>query len=162
MPHHHHPHPHDRASAAAVAQALDAERLERILWPWLPDPRERSFVVRCILGEGPIHHRVASYALIALAGLIAERLRVAPTAPVAMGVKVPMRLSPGQERPYGETPAYPLPLDDIGLAAVTRGRHDLQDALTSAVIDGPPHHALANVALLNLLGAILAHIESSA
>lgn len=152
------PHHHERAAASAIGSALDAGRLAAILAPWVPDPGERAFVVRCIVGEGPIHHRGASYALLALAGAVAERLGSPGPEPGATDLPVPMRLSPHLERPGQDPPAYPLRLDPAGLDLLTGGKEDIRQVLVDAVTDGPPHHALANVALLNLLAAILRRI----
>jgi hypothetical protein len=156
------PHlPHDRAAASAIALVLDAERLARILEPWLPDAGDRTYMVRCIIGEGPIHHRGASYALIALAGAIAERLGLTVSGPDRAGIAVPMRLPPHLERPGEDPLVFPLRLDPSGLDHLAAGHAGVRQVLTDAVTDGPPHHALANVALLNLLAAILRRVESS-
>lgn len=152
------PHHHERAAASAISSALDAERLARILAPWIPDPGERTFVVRCIIGEGPIHHRGASYALLALAGAVAERLGSPGPGPGGADLAVPMRLPPHLERRDQDPPAYPLRLDPAGLDLLAGGEEDIRQVLVDAVTDGPPHHALANVALLNLLAAILRRI----
>lgn len=152
------PH-HDRAAASAIAQVLDADRLARILAPWVPDVGERTFLVRCIIGEGPIHHRGASYALIALAGTIAERVGADVPLPDRTGIPVPMRLPPHLERPGQESPAYPLCLDPAALDGLAGGHAGV--VLADAIIDGPPHHALANVVLVNLLSAILRRVEAS-
>jgi len=162
-PHHghhgHHGH-HDRAAASAIGSVLDADRLMRILAPWIPDAGERTFVVRCIIGEGPIHHRGASYALIALAGAIAERLGVSAIPPGHEAIQVPMRQAPHMERHDHDAPTYPLALDPSGLAYLAGGQAGIRQVLADAVTDGPSHHALANVALLNLLAAILRRVES--
>lgn len=155
------PHPRpDRTAASAIALALDGDRLDRILAPWVADAGERAFLVRCIIAEGPIHHRGASYALLAVAGLIGERLGLDGTAVEPAGAAVPMRLPPHLERPDQEPPAYPLHLDPGGLDRLCPDRPDLRQVLIDALTDGPPHHALANVALLNLLSAILRRIEA--
>jgi hypothetical protein len=152
-------HPsHDRAAVSAIARGIDADRLVHILEPWLPDADERTFVVRCIVGEGPIHHRGASYALLALAGAVADRLGSPGPGPGGADLAVPMRLPPHLERHDQDPPAYPLRLDPAGLDLLAGGKEDVRRALIDAVTDGPPHHALANVALLNLLAAILRRI----
>lgn len=155
-PHHH----HDRTAASAIALALDADRLAKAIAPWAADPNDRAFLVRCIIGEGPIHHRGSSYALIALAGAIAERLGVTAPPSDAHGVTVPMRLPPHLEKPDEEPPVYPLRLDIAGIDRIAGGKDGVRQVLTDAVTDGPPHHALANVALLNLLAAILRRVEA--
>jgi hypothetical protein len=153
-------HHHDRAAASAIALVLDPDRLARILEPWVPDGGERTFLVRCIIGEGPIHHRGSSYALIALAGAIADRLGVSVPASGEASVTVPMRLPPHVERPDQDHPVYPLRLDPSGLDHLAAGKDGVRQVLADAVTDGPPHHALANVALLNLLAAILRRVEA--
>lgn len=154
------PHHHERAAVSAIANVLDSDRLAHILAPWVPDAGERAFLVRCIIGEGPIHHRGASYAMIALAGAIAERLGVSAPGSAQAGTVVPMRQPPHLKRPDREPPDYPLRLDRYGLDHLAAGRAGVSEVLADAVTDGPPHHALANVALLNLLAAILRQVES--
>lgn len=154
------PPPHDRASASSIAGVLDASRLDGILTPWIPDPTGRAFVVRCIVGEGPIHHRGSSYALIALAGAIAERLEPLP-AVATDGPAVPMRQAPHLAVRGQEAPTYPLRLDLHGLGRIAGGDADTVRTLTDALLDGPPHHALANAVLLDLLSAILRRLEQS-
>lgn len=156
MPHPHHP---NRAAASAIALLLDAERVGRALAPWLPDEAERDYIVRCILQEGPIHHRGSSYALLALAGLIAERLGVDPGEAARAGEPVAMRLPPHLQPTDREPPAYPLRLDASALPRLG-GREGVEAVLADALTDGPPHHALANVALVDLLSAILRRVES--
>jgi hypothetical protein len=159
-PHGHHGHHghHDRAAASAIGLVLDTDRLMRILAPWIPDAGERTFVVRCIIGEGPIHHRGASYALIALAGAIAERLGASAIPSGKDAVQVPMRQAPHMERHDQERPVYPLSLDPSGIIYLAGEQAGVRQVLTDAVTDGPSHHALANVALLNLLAAILRQV----
>jgi hypothetical protein len=53
-----------------------------------------------------------------------------------------------------------LRLDPSGLDHLAAGKDGVRQVLADAVTDGPPHHALANVALLNLLAAILRRVEA--
>lgn len=152
------PH-HDRTAASAIAALLDPDRIATVLAPWLPDAAERDFVVRCILAEGPIHHRGASFALLALAAQVAERTGIDPHHE-DIGIAVPMRLPPHLERPDAP-PDYPLRLDPGAVQRIAGGSTAVGRVLADAVTDGPPHHALANVALLNLLAAILRRLEAA-
>ncbi|MBA3846553.1 MAG: hypothetical protein H0X45_07905 [Planctomycetes bacterium] len=154
------PH-HARASATAIASALDPDRVKRALASWIADEGDRTFVARCILDEGPIHHRGASYVLIALAAAIAERVGAVAASGVS-DIAVPMRQSPHLDRPGHQPPCYPLRLDPSVLDLVAEGDEGARAALADAVTDGPPHHALANVALLNLLAAILRRLPPAA
>jgi hypothetical protein len=124
----------------------------------MPDAEERAFVVRCIAGEGPIHHRGASYTLVCLLGLLLEALGAeARGAPAGKSVPVPIRLPPHLAR--GDDHDYPL---SMPLAPLTRlapeGSPELA-ALVDCLTDGPPHHALANAAMVCLLDALFTHAE---
>lgn len=149
----------DRTAASAIALVLDAERLETALGPMIPDPEERGFIIRCIIGEGPIHHRAASYALIALAAELARRIGgQAPAPSETLAAAVPMRMPP--HLATAEAPAYPLALDVAGIERIAAGDQGVRRVLIDAATDGPPHHALANVVLLNLLTAMLRGSEA--
>lgn len=118
------------------------------------DARDRAFVMRCILDEGPLHHRVASWALLRmLASLIessggsSQELAAVETAPLAM------RLPPNVASASDE-PEFPIGLP-TRLLRETLGDADLPLAV-ECLTDGPPHHALANAAMAWLIEA-LAH-----
>lgn len=146
---------------------IDRGRLGELLRPWIADPAEREFVVRCVAAEGPIHHRGASYVLLALLG---EALAAAPAggaeAAAAVDVEdaapVPLRLPPHlQDRARGER-EYPLrlPLAPLRrLAGDGPGAAADVAAMVDALVDGPPHHALANAAMVCLLGALLERLQ---
>lgn len=124
----------------------------------MPDADERAFVVRCIVGEGPIHHRGASYTLVCLLGLLLEALGTEERgARGGKSVPVPIRLPPHLAR--DDDHDYPL---SMPLAPLTRlapeGSPELA-ALVDCLTDGPPHHALANAAMVCLLDALFAHAE---
>ncbi|WP_437730152.1 hypothetical protein [Sorangium sp. So ce1335] len=157
-PHHHGPHHHGPRHAplpsSVVSALIRPERLDALLAPWMPDAEERAFVVRCIVGEGPVHHRGASYTLVCLLGLLLEELGPSQEggAPAGESLPVPIRLPPHLAR--GDDHDYPL---SIPLAPLTRlapkGSPELA-ALVDCLTDGPPHHALANAAMICLLDAL--------
>jgi hypothetical protein len=141
-----------------VSALIRPSRIEALLAPWIPDAEERAFVVRCIVGEGPIHHRGASYTLICLLGLLLEALGPGEGPPRAgESLPVPLRLPPHLAR--DDDHDYPLSLP---LAPLTRlapeGSPELA-ALVDCLTDGPPHHALANAAMVSLLDALFARAE---
>lgn len=156
----HHPHPRHVPSSASTA-FVDQGRVDALLAPWVPDASARAFVVRCVLGEGPAHHRGANFVLLALLGLLVERHgAVAHTDDPndAQRVAVPLRLPPHLADDQ-EDAAYPLTLPTRALERLApRGSREL-DAMVDCLTDGPPQHALANAAMVALLDALLARSE---
>ena len=65
------PPPHRNAPSAAF---IDGARVDALLVGAVPDDEDRAFIVRCVLGEGPAHHRGANYVLLQLLGMIVDRL----------------------------------------------------------------------------------------
>lgn len=156
MPPPHRPHrPHGRAPASAITALIRPEAVERLLAPWLPDADERAFVVRCIVGEGPIHHRGASYALLLLLGELLARTDAAPPAPAGDTTAVPLRLPPHARPHEGDDHHYPLRMPTAPLERLAPKGSPEFTALVDCLLDGPPHHALANAAMVCLLDALL-------
>ena len=122
--------------------------VDAVLLPLLPDARERALVVRCLLDEGPAHHRGANWILIKLLSLVAGEL-----APVADSVPVPMRLPP-HVRGHADS-VYPLRLPTALLQRLASNGDADVDAMVDCLLDGPPQHALANVAMVCLIDALL-------
>jgi hypothetical protein len=145
-----------RIPSAAVAAFIDASRVDALLAAVVPDDEERAFVVRCILGEGPAHHRGANYVLLLLLGMLVdglgganmEALRARGTTPV------PMKVPPHLARP-GSMMAYPIDLPTAPLERLAAAGSFEQSAMAECLSDGPPQHALANAAMLWLIGAAL-------
>ncbi|NVJ07640.1 hypothetical protein HUW63_20650 [Myxococcus sp. AM001] len=155
--------PHDRhLPSSAISRFVDTARIEALLAPYLPAPQERAFVVRCVLGEGPAHHRGANYVLLSLLGLVLERVAHGDREALDLGAsqEVPMRLPPHLARP-DDAPSYPLPLPSAPLELLARkGTRDFE-AMVDCLTDGPPQHALANVAMVTLLADLLARLPES-
>jgi hypothetical protein len=149
-----------RIPPAAAAPFIDSTRIDALLAPILPDDHDRAFVVRCILEEGPKHHRGANYVLLSLLGELLdvlepadiESLRAAGTLPV------PMRVPPHLARP-GSMMAYPLALPTAPLSRLAPSGSIEQAAMAECLTDGPPQHALANAAMVWLLGAALSKLD---
>ena len=107
-----------------------------------------------MLGEGPAHHRGASWTLLALLGeLVTKRAARAPrvegpTAPV------PLRLPPhlAEESDDGH---FPLGLALRPLERLAPAGSPELEAMVDCLTDGPAHHALANAAMVALLDALL-------
>jgi len=144
-----------RPTSASPASGQRAE-IEALLAPWLPEKVDRAFVARCIVDEGPIHHRGASYALLRLLGLA---LAAVGGPPAARGETAPiaLRLPPHLRRGH-EDENFPL---GVPLAAIERlapRGSAAFDHLLECLCDGPPHHALANAAMVSVLDALLTRL----
>jgi len=146
---------HSRASSSAAF--VDAARIDALLAPIVPDTEDRAFVVRCILGEGPTHHRGANYVLLMLLGQLAPDLSAADVDALrARGtLPVPIKVPPHLERPQSLM-AYPLGLPTGPLDALAPAGSQDQAAMVDCLNDGPPQHALANAAMMWLIGAAIA------
>lgn len=136
--------------SSAITGFIDRARVEALLAPWVPDAAARAFVVRCMLDEGPAHHRGANYVLLSLLGALLDRTATAP-APGGPTAPVPMRVPPLHDEQELE---YPLALPLRPLEGLAERPEDLA-AMVDCLTDGPPQHALANAAMVALLGALL-------
>ncbi|HEY8040874.1 MAG TPA: hypothetical protein VIF15_13810 [Polyangiaceae bacterium] len=154
------PPPHRNAPSAAF---IDPARVDALLAEAVPDDEDRAFVVRCILGEGPAHHRGANYVLLRLLGMIVDRLGGADAAALrARGTTpVPMKVPPHLAR-RGSLMAYPLGLSTAALEELAPVGTPDHAAMADCLSDGPPQHSLANAAMLWLIGAALARLEERA
>ncbi|MCA9493946.1 MAG: hypothetical protein KC621_28645 [Myxococcales bacterium] len=149
-------HRHRRVPSSRIVSFLDHERLSRALEPLVPDIHDRAFVVRCLLDEGPAHHRGANYALVTLLLELLDRIG-ATAAPPSDAAPVPMRLPP--HLGGDEDANHPIALDVAELRRIARDEGEL-DAMVDCLSDGPPQHAVANVVMVDLLAAALAHLRA--
>ncbi len=150
------PPPHAHRSQSAVTRFIRPEEIDAILEPWVPDPEDRRFLTRCLVEEGPLHHRGANFVLLRLLGDLARALSPGPErAAPGPGLPVPMRLPP-HLRPDGDDDAvYPIRLPVRAVERLApRGSRDF-DAIVDCLADGPPQHAVANVLMATVLDALL-------
>lgn len=160
MPHRKHRPPPHHARPSPTADR-DRGPLERALAEVVPVPRDRAFVLRCILDEGPPHHRGASYALLRVLAEALERAGgVPPSLTERRAVPLRMRLPPHLGRAHDDDD-YPLGLPTAALDELF-GEGRARDELVAALSDGPPHHALANAAMMWLVEALLLRIDELA
>lgn len=158
----HHPgeppphHGHGPLAAPTFDPAATRDAFDRILAPFVPDERDRAFVVRCVADEGPVHHRGATYALIRLLALALDAAGGPPSAAHgAPHARVPMRLPPHLHRRDDGEHDFPLSLPLAPLERIAPAGSRELEALVDFLTDGPPHHALANAAMVSLIGALL-------
>lgn len=157
MPPPHHKHgKHGHTSSSALASLIDIGALSQALTPWLPDAEERAFVLRCVLDEGPAHHRGANYVLLTLLTRLCRALGA--TAPVG-GAQRPfaMRLPPHLEESVDDA-TWPVSVPLAALEPLAPAGTKQFEAAVDCVTDGPPQHAVANVLMLQLLAAALAKV----
>ena len=162
MPPHHPKHappkppPHAPIPPTAIRAVLSPERLEPLFRSFLPDDADRAFVMRCILEQGPIHHRGASFALLSLVAELLVRTGGMPDKPVTgQTVAVPLRLPPHLAAERGEDETYPLQMALAPLEILAPQGGAALAALADCLLDGPPHHALANALIVSALGVLL-------
>lgn len=157
-PKHHHP-PHKRrhrhVPASRALRFVDAEALDALLGSIVPARADRDFVRRCLIEEGPLHHRGANFLLLRLLAQALER--VPGTDAPLTGVAVPMRLPPHLEEEV-EDGDFPLPLPTGALKALLGDDAASLEAAVDCLTDGPPQHALANVVMVVLLERLLARL----
>jgi hypothetical protein len=134
-----------------VLDFVDDTQLQQALGPLLADAGDRRFVARCLVGEGPLHHRGANYILLTL---LARAVQLHGGLPSGGGAPVPMRLPP-HLADEAEDGHYPLRLPLRALGELAGGDAARLAAMVDCLTDGPPQHALANVAMVALIEALL-------
>jgi hypothetical protein len=135
---------------------VDRDRIDRLLAPWVPDADDRAFLLRCLLDEGPVHHRGVNWILLALLG----ELTGEPGGHANPGdsARVPLRLPPHLRRHRDDDDddrVYPLPLPLAPLRRLAGKDEKALEAMVECLTDGPPQHAIANAAMLLLLDRLL-------
>jgi hypothetical protein len=145
-------------STAGLASVVRTSDVAALLAPWIADEEDREFVARCLTTEGPSHHRVASFALLKLLAEALDAAGGAPALDLDDGLALPFRLPPHLDREADADAHYPIRLPRRALARIAPPGSREADALVDALTDGPPHHALANVAMVCLLDALLARL----
>ncbi len=155
-PHHGHPHKPPQAPFAAskVLDFVDESRLDALLAKLVPDAADRAFVLRCVVGEGPLHHRGANYILLTLLAQAAAPAGSAAQRVPSTGVTVPMRLPPYLAESVDEG-TYPLLLPTGALLDLAGGDQNRLAAMIDCLTDGPSQHALANVIMVALIERLL-------
>jgi len=161
MPPHHPGHDPHRPSARDIRLAIDPTRIEQLLARWVGDPGERRFLARCIVDEGPAHHRGASYVILALLQRLLDRRPAPESVPGTRTVRVEMRLPP-HLREQAVAGEYPLDLPLAALAGIVPQHSPEERALADCLIDGPAHHALANVAIVRAIYELALRLEPRA
>lgn len=150
--------PHRRprhVPSSAIASFVDRSRISALLEPYVPDEEDRRFMVRCLLDEGPAHHRGANYVLLALLG---ELVGGAPPGESTKDdtAAVRMRLPPHLARERDDDgDVFPLRFPIAPLRRLAKEGSRELDAMVDCLSDGPPQHALANAAMMCLLGSLL-------
>lgn len=145
--------PHSRrVPASAINGFVDRARIDVLLAPWVPDAQDRAFVVRCLLDEGPAHHRGANYVILALLGELLARLPGPPPRADTPATPVPMRLPPHMKAEEGE---FPLGICERPVELLAPKGSRAFEAMVDCLGDGPPQHALANAATVAILEALL-------
>jgi hypothetical protein len=148
---------HRHVPSSRALSFVDRPALDSLLAPLVPGQADRQFVLRCLLDEGPLHHRGANDLLVRLVGRVLERV---PGDDVpAEGVRVPLRLPPHLEGQVEEG-HFPLTLPTGALRALLGNDEAALEAAVDCLTDGPPQHALANVVLVALLERVLTRLEA--
>ncbi|MCU0698806.1 MAG: hypothetical protein MUC96_20075 [Myxococcaceae bacterium] len=148
---------HDKHHRRASASFIDEDALGEALRRFVPDRADRAFLLRCVLDEGPTHHRGANFVLLSLLVELARRLGVDGPAPGAVR-PFPMRLPPHLEDEIDDD-AWPLGVPEAAMAALAGDDRRAIDAMVDCLTDGPPQHAVANVLMVQLLDAMLHRVS---
>ena len=146
---------------SAIAALIEPARIEALLAHFVSDAAERAFVTRCILDIGPAHHRGTNYVLLGLLAQLLERASPSDLCEQGETVAVPMRL-PTPQMMADERRTYPLRMSIAPLKLLAEGDPHRLAAMIDCLLDGPPQHALANAAMVNLLGVLLERLAPRA
>jgi len=150
---------HHRLPSSAVAGFIDPRALGELVGPLVGKTGGVDFLVRCLVGEGPVHHRGANWVLLTLLGQAAKAAG-ATLAPPAETLDVPLRLPPHLTHDEDEQ-NYPLGLTLKPLERLANRNSREFEAMVDCLTDGPPQHVVANMAMVALLGALLDALEQA-
>jgi hypothetical protein len=143
---------HGHAGRGGREIAFDVAAIDAALAPVVPDRRDRAFVLRCVVGEGPRHHRGASWALLRMLTGVLEHLEpIQPDADELADESIAIRLPPALESASDDA-AFPVGMPTRLLRELLDD-DELAIALAS-LTDGPAHHALANAVMATLIERI--------
>ncbi len=149
---HHPPHHLDRRSPLPQDWV---KRLDQDLTVVVPDAADRAFALRCVLQEGPEHHRGANAALLLLLVEACKRAG-GPWPPAAGGGRQPRMHLPPHLMETNPDARYPVSIPPAALATVAPDPA-VAKRLEDALLDGPPQHAVANTLMVALLDGLLRH-----
>ncbi|HRI67230.1 MAG TPA: hypothetical protein PK156_23465 [Polyangium sp.] len=167
MPPHRPKHHHDFVPSTAIRSLLSPGRIEPLLAPFVRDPADRAFVSRCILEQGPVHHRGANFALLSLVAVLLERTGGFPDKPgPGKTVAVPLRIPPHLAPRHEEDNAYPLqmpltPLEVVvcaGAGLSCFASTWLRTAPTSRILAEVPRDVLIILVTLGLVSQLFAFL----
>lgn len=150
--------PRKRPPASDALYFVRREVLDDVLTVLVPDPADRSFVLRCLLDEGPLHHRGSNYLILALLGKL---LKATPggDGPGRKSIEVPMNLPPHLEDEV-EDGSFPIQLPLGSLAQLLENDERALEAAVDCLTDGPPQHCLANVVTVAMLDRVLERLKA--
>jgi hypothetical protein len=154
--------PHRRhVPSSAIASFIDDARVDAILAPWIEDPQERAFVVRCLLREGPAHHRGSNFVLLALLGQLVEAGGRVEAPAGGSARAVPLRLPPHLADDCGDKGVFPLQIPTAVIERLAPAGSTAHEAMIDCLTDGPPQHSLANAAMVCLIDILLRRHEQN-
>ncbi len=145
----------------ATPAFVERARIDAVLRALVPDAGDRAFVIRCVLEEGPAHHRGANYVLLAMLGELVS-LVGADSADMPQGDVVPVAMRVPPHLASAAPQHYPLGIPRAPLEALAGGDLAKATQMAAALSDGPPQHALANAAMVTLLAQILEKVRAEA
>lgn len=137
-----------------MSSSVTKDDVAVLLAPFVSDAEDLDFVARCIATEGPLHHRLASFALLKLLASAVEAAGGVGEPP-SDGLPVPLRLPPHLDRGGDADAHYPITIPRRALSRIATPGSREASTLAAALTDGPPHHALANAAMVCMLDALL-------
>jgi hypothetical protein len=146
-------------STSAIVSFIAAEPIDKLLRLFVPDAADRKYLLRCLLEQGPAHHRGANFVLLSLLSQVIDRLPTATKqsdshSESVNAIPIPMRLPPHLSESSPDR-FFPLQLHPLPVHQMPGATEQHVAAMVDCLIDGPPQHALANVLMVNLIARIL-------